>query len=1037
MDDDATRHDEVGNAPTVNVEDEPAAPPPEGAPLGLPAGSKDRVFSALFEDGEPAEQTIGRFQILGRLGRGGMGTVLEAYDDTLDRKVAIKHLHEGSSGQHQGRMLREAQALARLSHPNVVQVFETGEADGRAFIAMELVAGQTLAEWQQTPHDWRECLAVYLQAGRGLAAAHAEGIVHRDFKPANCIIDDAGHVKVLDFGLARGTDDAEGLASVESPPSSGRTGPPKLTDEVLGALAQQLTQTGTLLGTPAYMAPEQLRRMPADARADQFSFCVSLYEALFGVRPFDGMAGMVELMVGQRPAFAPEPTHAKLPPVPKWLRRVLLRGMDADKHARFEAMDALLAEVHAQRQRRRQTALAGTAVLVLAGAGGIASQFTQVAERCEGAAAQLEGIWDDTRRGEVQAAIVDNGGAYGADTWERIEPRLDDYAHAWVDKHTEVCEATRVSQQQTEDVMSLRMGCLSSARIGMQAAVGVLARITPEQVSEAIELVSSLGDLTRCDDVEALERRRSELPPPEDAEVAEQVEEQRGRLEDAAARGDIGDLDGAEAITREVIERAEALSYGPLQAEALLRRATLKKARGEYEGAIDDLEQTLALALQHGHRDVQFNALALLTAVVGDNQGDLPQGQRWGAMAQAMARHSSADSSHDLMVSSAMAQLELRHGRFEESLAHFEYVAELEERLGGPEDPSLGETRADIGTVLIRLARLDEAQVQVQRALEIGETTFGSHHPKVARQVEAVANVLARQGKLEQALPYYRRTLAISEENLGPEHPQIGGHLNNIAAILLDQGESAEALGYLERALAVKEKALGAEHIDLASTLKNIARAHVELQQADRAEAPLLRALAIEKASLGDDHFNVAHTWNIIGIVRVERNQPDEALEALRRAVAIIEGSQTPRHPMLGNPLINIGNLLRDQGELDEAAASYERALAIDEEALGPEHPHIAMVLIGLAETALLRGDVAAARTYSERNVSLCEAAQVPPADLAQANFLLARALWPYATQRPRARELATKARDIYAEHGQTEPKMHREVEDWLAKHPG
>ena len=1022
------------NEPTPTLEDGPADDPS----LGLRAISKERVFSALFEEAEASEQTIGRFEILGRLGRGGMGTVLEAYDDTLDRKVAIKQLHEGSSGQHHKRMVREAQALARLSHPNVVQVFETGEEDGRAFIAMELVAGQTLAEWQREPHDWRTCLEVYLQAGRGLAAAHAEGIVHRDFKPANCIIDDAGQVKVLDFGLARGTDDdadAEDLSSVESAPGSGRSGPKKLTDEVLGALAQQLTQTGALLGTPAYMAPEQLRRSAADARADQFSFCVSLYEALLGQRPFDGMAGMVELMVGQRPSFEPTPSHTTLPTVPQWLRRVLLRGMDADEHARFETMDALLGAIQTGRLRRRQATLAGAALVVLAGAGGIAGQFAGVTERCEGAAAQLDGIWDDAQREQVRSALVDHGGAYGEETWERVEPRLDDFATAWIDKHTEVCEATRVTQQQTEEVMSLRMGCLSSARIELRATVEGLARATSTQVAKAIELTADLSDLGRCDDVEALEQRRSELPPPEDPQVAAKVEEQREALEDAAVRSAMGDWDGSERIAESVVEQAEALGYGPLLAEARLRRAKVTEARGTYEDAAKELEQTLSLALQYDHREVQFNTLVMLTGLVGGDQSDLPQGRRWGAMAEALARRPGATEDHETMVASALAELELRQGKLEEALAHYRRAAEIELGRAGPQDAKYGELLANISTVLVRLGRLDEGQQEALRALEIGEAAFGVHHPNVALQVEAVASAFARAGKFAEALPYYRRALSINEENLGPEHPLVGANVNNIAALLLEQGETAEALEFLERALAIKEKALGAEHVDLASTLKNIGRAHIELHQLDRAEAPLQRALTIEQASLGPDHFNVAHTWNIIGIARVEREDTEGAIAAYRHAVEIIEGSQTPGHPMISNPLINIGNLLRDQDKLDEAVEHYERALAVNDEALGPDHPHTAMVLTGLAETALRRGDFAAARTYGERNVKLSEAAQVPPADLAQARYLLARALWPEAAERTRARQLATQARDIFAEHRDTHEAMVTEVEAWLAKH--
>ena len=197
------------DAPESTVDDEglPSSGAPAEERLGLAKVDRKQVFAALFDTKKPEPQepeTLGRFRVTGQLGRGGMGTVLEGYDPSLDRKVAIKVLHDKAGGRHRDRLVREAQALAQLSHPNVVQVFETGEVDGRLFIAMELVPGQTLRAWQSEPHGWAECVQIYVQAGRGLAAAHAVDIVHRDFKPANCIVDEQGRVRVLDFGLARG-----------------------------------------------------------------------------------------------------------------------------------------------------------------------------------------------------------------------------------------------------------------------------------------------------------------------------------------------------------------------------------------------------------------------------------------------------------------------------------------------------------------------------------------------------------------------------------------------------------------------------------------------------------------------------------------------------------------------------------------------------------------------------------------------------------------------------------------------------------------
>jgi serine/threonine protein kinase len=243
----------------------------EPTPVGRKPDQRSRIRAALFDDRPLAPERIGRFILLDTLGEGGMGTVLEAYDETLDRKVAVKLLHPAIAESNAKRLVREAQALAKLSHPNVVGVYEVGNVEGRTFIAMELVRGETLKQWQgQDPRPgWRECVEVYVQAGQGLAAAHAVGLVHRDFKPGNCVIDNHGRVRVLDFGLVRELD----AASVDEP-----AGASTLLRPTDAALETSLTRTGTVLGTVAYMPLEQLSGALADVQSDQFSFCVSLYE---------------------------------------------------------------------------------------------------------------------------------------------------------------------------------------------------------------------------------------------------------------------------------------------------------------------------------------------------------------------------------------------------------------------------------------------------------------------------------------------------------------------------------------------------------------------------------------------------------------------------------------------------------------------------------------------------------------------------------------------------------------------------------------
>jgi serine/threonine protein kinase len=310
-------------------------------------GAAPTAGAALLRAGD----ALGRYVISGVLGSGGMGVVYAAEDPRLGRRVALKLLHPAlaeAAEEQQRRLLREAQAMARLSHPNVLPVFDLGTEGGQVFLAMEFIEGPTLAEWlRQRERSWQEILGLFLEAGRGLAAAHQAGLVHRDFKPANVLVGTDGRPRVTDFGLVRvGASSEESLAqaaprSAESP----------------------LTQTGTVAGTPAYMSPEQLAGRPVDARGDQFSFCVALYEALQGVRPFAADAPAEHRWRLRRPERSPH--------LPGYVRAALVRGLALEPAERFPSMDALL-EALAMRPpipRRRWLALGLAGSLALAGLG--------------------------------------------------------------------------------------------------------------------------------------------------------------------------------------------------------------------------------------------------------------------------------------------------------------------------------------------------------------------------------------------------------------------------------------------------------------------------------------------------------------------------------------------------------------------------------------------------------------------------------------------------------------------------------------------
>ncbi len=314
---------------------------------------------------QPELARVGRYSILCRIGEGGMSVVYRAYDPELDRQVAVKLLRPDDPDDHEGsaRLVREARAMAKISHPNVAHVYDAGIASGVVYVAMELIEGPSLERWTaEMIRPWTEIVRMYLQAGRGLAAAHAAGLVHRDFKPDNVMVGLDGRPRVLDFGLARPApldpddelliDDDELLVADNEFTALSGEGEDRLEPAARRSsgslevgrfdLQYDVTRSGLISGTPAYMAPEQHRGEPGGAAADQFAFCVALWEALYRCRPFVGRnyVELSEAILTGRISPVPRGTH-----VPVWLQRLLERGLASEPRDRHPSVQSLLASI--------------------------------------------------------------------------------------------------------------------------------------------------------------------------------------------------------------------------------------------------------------------------------------------------------------------------------------------------------------------------------------------------------------------------------------------------------------------------------------------------------------------------------------------------------------------------------------------------------------------------------------------------------------------------------------------------------------------
>jgi tetratricopeptide (TPR) repeat protein/predicted Ser/Thr protein kinase len=708
-------------------------------------GSPDREH----EDASKLERgtAVDRYVVLYELGMGGMGVVYAAYDPELDRKVALKLLHAGvRSKRARNRLMREAKAIARLTHPNVVTVHDVGTYEGRIFVAMEYVDGVTLRQWvQQEKRTWQEIVAVLVAAGEGLAAAHAADLIHRDFKPDNVIVDHKGRVVVLDFGLARKANTTDEPAPED---------PPQNFDE----LSLELTRDGAKLGTPAYMAPEQHLGAATDRRTDQFSFCVVLWEALYGLRPFKGDNHTTTAMHVVRGEMQEPPRGAN---VPAWLRAVLLRGLSVEADSRYPSMRTLLDDLTRHPERRRRRRVATTAALGTMGVGGLAvwaSGLLTGEDPCPPAVDRFAGLWDEPRADEVEAAFEATGMGYANTAFRGVQSALDDYVAQWAAAWGEACEATHVHHEQSEDTLDLRMSCLRRGRAELAALVDVFADADPSVVEHAVEAASSLPRIAECSDVDML---RSRVRPPAENYARQQVQQARDDLIDARVKELSGRYDQALAIAEAVAERARQLDYPPLLAEALLRRGSTLEREGVFDGAERSLLEAIRAAKASGHDEVEAVAWVQLVWVTGVERIDIERGHLWAEFAEATLQRTGRDDVLSATLTHNVAGMHYREGKHDEALEGYRAALKEQRRLLGADDPRVAMTLNHIGNVLMAQGQYAWAQEYCERSLEARRRILGRRHPKVAASLNNLAEVSRLQGEHEAALRFAEESLEI------------------------------------------------------------------------------------------------------------------------------------------------------------------------------------------------------------------------------------------------------------------------------------
>ncbi|MCA9698916.1 MAG: serine/threonine protein kinase, partial [Myxococcales bacterium] len=567
---------------------------------------------------------------------GGMGVVYAAYDDELDRKVALKVLRgKASSEGRKHRLIREAQGLARLSHPNVVHVYEIGEHGKDAFIAMEYVDGTTLGTWlEQEPRPRRAVLATFIAAGRGLAAAHAKGLVHRDFKPDNVMVTREGRALVMDFGLVHEAS-SEGEAQA-------RVG--KMHDSLdvsiehslrVSALSTDLTATGAMMGTPAYMSPEQFTGQRTDARTDQFSFAVALWEALCGERPFPG-DDFATLCFAVTQGQRRDPPRGKLT---RHLRATLERALAGPVEDRWPSMEAMLAALELDPARRRLLAAAAVVPLLLGVGGWQLWRLDQQADQrraiatCEAEAAAIGEDWTPALRERIAADFHGTALPYADDSWVRTARVIDAYVDEWSRLRDQSCrrrllpEASIEANETSAAVDPLEVAtCLDEHRAALQGFLDTLAEVDADLVGRAVQTGANLPLLSSCTDPGALALR---MQPAEDQREA--IAGLRGELQRAGMLGITRPQQAREQVAA-AVAKAEALGWAPLAAEANYRLADIDYRLGNFDEAKAILEPTFIRAGEIGHDRLALDA-AIALAELTIKQEDYAMMAHWADLA--------------------------------------------------------------------------------------------------------------------------------------------------------------------------------------------------------------------------------------------------------------------------------------------------------------------------------------------------------------------------------------------------------------------
>ena len=932
---------------------------------------------------------VGRYAILEDVGAGAMGVVYAAYDTLLDRKVALKFLTPRAVTEPPAaRVLAEAAAMARLSHPNVVTVHDVGEHEGLTYLSMEFVDGVNLATWRkQQPRTIKHIVQVMAAAARGLAAAHAAGVIHRDVKPQNILVSGA-RVLVTDFGVAM-------RAGVDG--------------------------EGTVAGTPAYMAPEQFRGEAVDARTDVFGFCATLYELLHDERAFAGSSRQevqAQVMAGQ---VRPATSNTR---VPGRLQRLVLQGLDPDPARRPSNMNQLADQLLTDPAvRRRNLALVGGAgaMVLLAFWGG--GYLTGTPERqCRRGAEQIAEVWNADQRARLEQKYASAG--LGS-SWPLLERRLQEYAGRWRQVYGETCGATYGKRVMSDEVFDHRVQCLRGQQGTVAALLAALPTATAEQLVQAAgAALPVVGD---CE----LTTRPETKPRPTDPASRQQMAAIEKDIAECEAAQNLGDYSRAVEAGRRAIAAARKLGFEPLLAAALVRLGSVEKARGAFTDApgagLSEAAKLLpeAYAVAEVGRDDRHRLVAASEQVKVEMQlSRLPEARRWVSHAEALLTRLGTPPSEASLLWAHVGSLHFFAGETPQARTYFMKAAAAARKVVPVDHRRL--TLAE-GGLCAGLNDLEQLVPCFRKVLELAKAAYGPDHPEVGTFYGNLGTVLLSQpGHHAEARALMRKTLQLWRGHKGP---YVIKQMVNLAIAEEEAQNPAEARRFLEAALALQPK--GAIRADALERYGIFLANHVDVQAGlARAREGLAEFIAIGGATHDDSvsaRTTVAALLRDSGRLEEALHELDDMSDQCRKAgvvtysVVQMQSTRTGVLALLKRPEAALRNgqetirLLRQLG-------SHERELGL--------------TFHGMALANLQLGRVDEAQAQLEKALKLrTEGAQevVTSNTLADIQFTLAKVLAGKGEDEARACDLARKAAGLYRRCLRKRPQQ-LEADRWLAR---